>query len=186
MKKLIVAVAIVCAAVVSQAASVYWTCTDVMAGNETDEISGIAYFLTTDMLSYTDAQGLVGKGAAAITEALGSAYSFTGSGSAFSVKTANAVANETLGLQDSKDYSAYLMIFDSNSITDDSKFYLTDTKSFTTLAGADDAVKVSWGSQFDNTSVPGSWNSAASVPEPTSGLLLILGVAGLALRRKQK
>jgi hypothetical protein len=29
------------------------------------------------------------------------------------------------------------------------------------------------------------WYSAAAVPEPTSGLLLLLGVAGLALRRKQ-
>ena len=29
------------------------------------------------------------------------------------------------------------------------------------------------------------WYSAAAVPEPTSGLLLLLGMAGLALRRKQ-
>jgi hypothetical protein len=33
----------------------------------------------------------------------------------------------------------------------------------------------------------GTWNyTASAVPEPTSGLLLLLGVAGLALRRKQK
>ena len=31
-----------------------------------------------------------------------------------------------------------------------------------------------------------SYQSFASVPEPTSGLLLLLGMAGLALRRKQK
>ena len=78
------------------------------------------------------------------------------------------------------------MIFDTDTVTDSSKFYLTGTKSFDTMSGADDSTKVSWGSQYDNTTVPGSWNSAASVPEPTSGLLLILGVAGLALRRKQK
>jgi len=33
----------------------------------------------------------------------------------------------------------------------------------------------------------GSWPaSPAPIPEPTSGLLLLLGVAGLALKRKQK
>jgi len=31
----------------------------------------------------------------------------------------------------------------------------------------------------------GSWTLAASVPEPTSGLLLLLGMAGLALKRKR-
>ena len=31
----------------------------------------------------------------------------------------------------------------------------------------------------------GGWQTAAAVPEPTSGLLLLLGVAGLALRRKR-
>lgn len=30
------------------------------------------------------------------------------------------------------------------------------------------------------------WTETASIPEPTSGILLILGVAGLALKRKQK
>ena len=30
-----------------------------------------------------------------------------------------------------------------------------------------------------------SWSSASSVPEPTSGLLMLVGLAGLALRRKR-
>ena len=42
-----------------------------------------------------------------------------------------------------------------------------------------------------NDSLPKSgywsdWQAAASVPEPTSGLLLLIGVAGLALRRKRR
>ena len=39
-----------------------------------------------------------------------------------------------------------------------------------------------------NTSVPTKWtvHGPEPTPEPTSGLLLLLGVAGLALRRKQK
>lgn len=35
-----------------------------------------------------------------------------------------------------------------------------------------------------NLNNAGSWSYAANIPEPTSGLLLLLGMAGLALKRK--
>ena len=43
-----------------------------------------------------------------------------------------------------------------------------------------------WGVFIDNTAYAGSaWSTMSNVPEPTSGLLLLLGVAGLALKRKR-
>lgn len=35
------------------------------------------------------------------------------------------------------------------------------------------------------TATQGTWSAVSSVPEPTSGLLMLLGMAGLALRRKR-
>ena len=143
----------------------------------------VAYFLTTDMLSYSDAQALKGKGAAAITTALGSAYSFTNTEAGkFTVALADAVDVKTLGIADNTDYTAYLMVFDSTGITESSSFYLTATKDLSTYDGTNSA-QVKWGTQSTASKAAGAWNSVAA-PEPTSGLLLLLGMAGLALRRR--
>ncbi len=185
MKKLMFMLAAVAMAVGAHGASVYWTCTNVKDGSG-NAISGIAYFLTTDMLAYSDAQALAGKGADAITTALGSAYSYTGTSGAFGVAQASAVANSTLGLSDGADYTAYLMIFDTSSVTDASHFYLTPTKSLATFSGATDIANVKWGTQSSASQASGAWASAGPVPEPTSGLLMLVGLAGLALRRGRR
>ena len=41
-----------------------------------------------------------------------------------------------------------------------------------------------FGSQSTASQAAGAWTSV-NVPEPTSGLLMLLGMAGLALRRKR-
>ena len=182
MKKLMFMLAVVVMAATTQAASVWWTCTGVKDSSAT-AVSGIAYFLTTDMLSYSDAQALAGKGADVFKAALESAYSYTGSAGAFGKTSANAVSNEALGITGGTKYSAYLIIFDTASITDESNFYLTATKDFTALEGATDVASVKWGSQSGSTTI-GAWSTVSDVPEPTSGLLMLVGLAGLALRRR--
>ena len=183
MKKLMFMLAAVAMAVGAHGASVYWTCTNVKDGTGS-AVSGIAYFLTTDMLAYSDAQALAGKGADAITTALGSAYSFSGTGGNFGV-AAPGVANATLGLGDGAEATAYLMVFNTDSVTDASSFYLTGTKSVLTLAGADDTASIKWGNNSTASQASGAWSSAGAVPEPTSGLLMLVGLAGLALRRRR-
>ena len=173
----------------SHAASVYWTCTNVYAGNDSDTVSGVAYFLTTDMLAYADAQALQGKGADAITAALGSAYSYQGSAGAFGKGASEAVSNSALGLDDSSSYTAYLMIFDTATVTDSSNFYLTPTKTLETFGGTETA-SVKFGTQKTASQNSANWASSsggggADGPEPTSGLLLLVGAGILGLRRKR-
>lgn len=184
MQKLMFMLAAVVMAVGVQGASVWWTCAGVVNGDGAS-VSGLAYFVNAATLSHDDALALKGKGAAAILEALGSSYSFSGSSGNYNVTKANAVANTTLGLSaDGGEYDVYLVLFDTATITDGSNFYVTDVKSLTAYAGAEDVSSVKWGNLASATGVSGAWVSA-SVPEPTSGLLMLVGLAGLALRRRR-
>ena len=73
-------------------------------------------------------------------------------------------------------------------LIDGDKMYLSSTK--TAAAGSTDtAMSIAFGNQAAKSKLSdlgyqgtGTWSV---VPEPTSGLMILLGLAGLALRRKQ-
>lgn len=75
--------------------------------------------------------------------------------------------------------SGYIVLFD-NAKAADANWYANTTVQNVTVPSSGNAT-ISMGFASDTT----GWQST-DVPEPTSGLLLLLGVAGLALRRKQK
>ena len=204
MKKLMFMLGVAACAVGVQAATVSWTCTNVKDGSG-NAISGVAYFVNAATLSQSDFKAL--SGATAMIDALKfdvddgaggtkkqAMYSFNPS-PAGKYTEADGVANATLGLQDATASSAYLVIFDTATITDDSHYYLTDVKSFNTFSGTE-SQQVKWGSQSTASQAAGAWanvktsggggTSGGDAPEPTSGLLLLVGGAMLALRRKQK
>ena len=178
MKKLMIMLAAVAMAVGANAASVSWTCTNVKDGSGTP-INGVAYFVNAATLSQSDAAAFTS--AAEWTAALSGMYSYTPTTAG--KYTSTAVENSTLGLADATASSAYLVIFDTATITDASNYYMTEVKSFDTLSGTFEQ-QVKWGSQSTPSQAAGAW-TAVAVPEPTSGLLMLVGLAGLALRRRR-
>lgn len=77
--------------------------------------------------------------------------------------------------------SAFVVIIDNVDVTKAEKYLLVNDGAVETLEFKSDtsaAMTMSFGSQSE-----GTWQA---VPEPTSGLLLLMGMGVLALRRKQK
>ena len=187
MKKLMIMALAAVSAMALNAATVSWTITNVKQGDA--GVSGTAYvfFVQGASADTSWATGLANKGAAAVKDAIanaGAAISYTpGTAGTYSYIAAQGFTPKTnaeLGLTGDTQYTAYAVIFDTAEITEDSKFIVTGTRTANTYGDANNSNRAfAIGSQANAT-----WNAVA-VPEPTSGLLMLVGLAGLALRRRR-
>lgn len=188
MKKLIIAAAIVCAAAFAQAASVSW-----MSSGSFYDIKGepggwglvaegtTAYFLFANDYSQS---ALVSDFAAGTIDTTKLNANETGT-IASDGTIAKVTGSETAltGFQ-----NAYVALFE------DGNLFISDVVPATIdqMTGADylfeedqtGNIWANWGDAKGGYQGAG-WYTASAVPEPTSGLLLLLGVAGLALKRKR-
>ena len=123
-------------------------------------------------LFYGDATALAGFKSAAATDFSAALQSYSGS----LVAKIDAMGNPD---KPSFDYGENVDIFlvaVKGEYGKDGYFCATGVMDSTSL-------KNDW--QFGAAATPGNWVTAANVPEPTSALLMLLGMAGRALRRKQ-
>lgn len=185
MKKLIIALAAVGMAVAANAAAAPWkaTITNIYTGNTTDKFAGYVYILDADAYSMqTVYDNFANK-------------TWTSADNLDSVKagkiqaTAGAAANKTFDYGDGGvQYDFYAVILDGENL------YFSNLLTDKTASSSSTAATLAFGTQLTGSQKAATagfqgasaWSSfgGSSVPEPTSGLLVLLGVAGLALRRR--
>ena len=190
MKKLIMMIAVVATAVVASAATVTWGATKgylYEAGTETKITSGDAYlmFVTasytqSDLVNAFNAAG--GDSAATIAAMSASGAMATGAGSVAS----NARISGTSTYAMSGDMTAYVVVFNGDNmfITGTSDAVYDSVTDMATVTGVPAMSTPSKAAALDATKgyTGAGWYA---VPEPTSGLLMLVGLAGLALRRRR-
>ena len=189
MKKLMTLFAAVAIAAVSHAASINWTITNVYSPSDTTakvaagsmsawlfvtanstDVSGIPVTTLTAVQSVLESKDLSGLATLAAAHA---------------TSTSDGSIGGATGLTgfSSGSLSAFALLIDSTDLGTANNYYLVNagadkTVSFTSSTGT---KVLAFGTQATATQTAGAWTA---VPEPTSGLLMLLGLAGLALKRK--
>lgn len=193
MKKIVAMVGTILGAVVAYSASVAWTITGVNGPTGEALGKGCAYvFFSQQSSGKADTSSwitLEGKGLDAFTLALADA-SFNYKHSditaddgvwSYNSTTKKALNQTELGLSGNTKYSVYAIIFDTDTVTKDSKYMITTATNAAATFG--DAAGTTKSFAIGNqVSASETWYN---VPEPTSGLILLMGIVGLALKRKQ-
>ena len=176
MKKLIIALSIGMIAAVSHAAAVGWS----MMG-ATDYANGTYDVFIIGQNGVTGASqiaALVEAGTAVDSYAFYSGGTIAANGTTLMAATASgkSLTYKEDGSAADNTYQAFIVVWDKNG----------ENASYTALASttlANNSTSKTFG--FANQSSNLSANNFSVAPEPTSGLLMLLGMAGLALRRKR-
>ena len=178
MKKLITLAVAAGLAVVANAASVNWTASAIYQPGTTTAASQLLFCFDSSSYSYSKA---VADVAAGKTDFLSNALNPTGTAS---TSTGKLSATGVGTVADGSAMTGYMVILNATTVAGATKMAITEELTGTASGATGTAGKMAFGSLATLTSNAANWTTV-SVPEPTSGLLLLLGVAGLALKRRR-
>ena len=187
MKKILIVVAAFAAVITANAASFTWKATsgrlfDGQGSENANRYAGTGYLFNVATLSQANML------AAFIDDGASSKLSSALSSSAFS---AGRAAESAAFTGPDATFNAYFVVFGTDGNGNDA-IYISDVAAADYQAVGDGSVIFGQQNAYSSAGFnditkgySGAGWYAQSVPEPTSGLLMLLGMAGLALRRRR-
>ena len=183
MKKLMILAAVAMVSAIASAAQMKWGSGTITLADSTtagkDAVTG--YLFLIDSTTYdTLAANTTGKALSdAVYAAYGSSLSSAAASKSSTAKGAVTITDPTAYSNGNTLYGAILYVEGDNYMGNIATYTLTSDQdvsigSMASIIGGD----------LGGGSTATAWSTAA-VPEPTSGLLMLLGMAGLALRRRR-
>ena len=183
MKKTFLAIAAVAMSIAAQAATAKWSANTVNQVGTSDKATGyLCVFIESSAYSQANAAADIAAG----NTDFATTYAKTGASKTTNNGAASASGWGSYG--NSESVTGYLVIFNASTIADATQAYVTAEATGTTGASGQ-AATLAFGSQATATSNASNWKTVGSgdsgAPEPTSGLLLLVGAGILGLRRKR-
>ena len=173
MKKLMIALVAVAFGLCAQAATINWGFTWATDASGLDLADGTqVYLMAASAMSVADATTALDAYSFDVSKAIDVGLTSTAGGS-------GAEANRTISSDLSGSQTFYAVFINGD------QYAITDPVTRTMATVGPTVVNFAELSLEDGTSLMTWKNGGVAIPEPTSGLLMLVGLAGLALRRKR-
>ena len=169
MKKIMILLAAITLGVVANAASVTWMCTAVSTKlSDGTSANGVIAYLFEGSLSDTVLESIAGGTWDASTSGYIASKNTTSTG---------LISQSGIGSYENETVSFSMILFNSDSYATATEFKYAEVNNVEFVTANKTAA-------FSSPLSSATWQAVA-VPEPTSGLLMLVGLAGLALRRRR-